>query len=193
MKDEHLFYLNQPHAAILFSLRWLCQSPTNNIHETNHACLWIRLNICLPPHIIQNVSTLFHQIHDIRHRQGVQPNKLLAEPQSTRLKLAKQICKERINIVKYKTYFYFANLIVNWSVYLMHAHLLYWFELLYKMCSPFFNTLLLCQVRNINPILELINGIQDSWKTCKTDHILWTLGWILVSKDSSKCFFLVKI
>lgn len=54
---------------------------------------------------------------------------------------------------------------------LMHAHLLYWFKLLIKMCSPFFNAFLLCRIRNVSPILELIIGNQDACKICKNDHI----------------------
>lgn len=82
LKEEQLYikwWLQQPH--VIFCYGWMCQSPTNNIHETNHACLWIRLKICLPPHIVQNVSALLHKIHDIRHRHGVQLSKLLTQPE----------------------------------------------------------------------------------------------------------------
>lgn len=54
---------------------------------------------------------------------------------------------------------------------LMHAHLLYWFKLLCKMCSPFFNSFLLCRIRNVSPILELIIRNQDACKMCKNNHI----------------------
>lgn len=53
----------------------------------------------------------------------------------------------------------------------MHAHLLYWFKLLCKMCSPFFNSFLLCRIRNVSPILELIIRNQDACKMCKNNHI----------------------
>ena len=55
----------------------VCVSPTNNIHESDHARFWIWLKISLPPNVIQSVSALFHQVHNIRHRQAIKTTVLL--------------------------------------------------------------------------------------------------------------------
>lgn len=58
------------------------QSRTDNIHETDHPRLWVRFKIRLPPDIVQNLPALLNQIHDVRHRQGVQASKLLEDKET---------------------------------------------------------------------------------------------------------------
>lgn len=55
----------------------------------------------------------------------------------------------------------------------LHAHLLYGFELLRKMCCPFSHTVLLCSLRDISPVLKLINGSENA---CINErHYEWIL------------------
>lgn len=72
------------HLVVFISLFWfvcVCLSPTDNIHKSDHARFWIRLKVSLPPNIVQRVSALLHQIHNIKHRQAIKTAILLVEKQ----------------------------------------------------------------------------------------------------------------